>query len=240
MTVDFNGIKNYTTDKEGQIFLSTNNLRVGTYDVAVSFNGTSNYLNCSNTTNVTVTKMVDTMASAPLVTIYQVHKYLVINLKNELNRPIANEDVIMTINGVSYKCRTDANGNARLIIRLDAKTYMAKITFVNDNYFSATKYVKVTVIKATPKIIAKKKTFKAKKKIKRYKVKLTVHGKALAKVKVTLKIKGKTYKAITNSKGKAVFKIKKLTKKGKYKAKITYKGNYLYNMVTKKVKIRIK
>ena len=240
LTVDFNGIKNYNTDKEGQIFLSTNNLRVGTYDVAVSFNGTSNYLNCSNTTNVTVTKMVDTMASAPLVTIYQVHKYLVINLKNELNRPIANEDVIMTINGVSYKCRTDANGNARLIIRLDAKTYMAKITFVNDNYFSATKYVKVTVIKATPKIIAKKKTFKAKKKIKRYKVKLTVHGKALAKVKVTLKIKGKTYKAITNSKGKAVFKIKKLTKKGKYKAKITYKGNYLYNKVTKKVKIRIK
>jgi hypothetical protein len=154
-----------------------------------------------------------------------------------LNKPIANEYVIITINGVSYKCKTDANGNARLIIRLDARVYTAKVTFVNDNYASATKNVKVTVRKATPKIIAKKKTFKAKKKIKKYAVKLTVHGKPLAKVKVTLKIKGKTYKSKTNSKGKAVFKIKKLTKKGKFKATITYKGNYLYNKVTKKVKI---
>lgn len=240
LTADLNGAKNYTTDKDGQILISTDNLRVGTYNVTVSFNGTNNYMNCSNTTVVTVTKMVDTMTVNPLVTVYQVHKYLVINLKDELNRPIVNENVIITVNGVSYKCKTDANGNARLIIRLDARVYTAKVTFVNDNYETAIKYVKVTVLKATPKIAAKKKTFKAKKKIKRYKVKLTVHSKALAKVKVTLKIKGKTYKARTNAKGVALFKIQKLTKKGKYKAEITYKGNYLYNKVTKKVKIRIK
>ena len=237
VTVDLNGVKNYTTDQYGQAFVSTNNLRVGKYNVTIGFNGNDNYLNCSNTTNVTVTKMTDTMAADPLVTVYQVHKYLVINLKDELNKPIANEYVIITINGVSYKCKTDANGNARLIIRLDARTYTAKVTFVNANYESATKYVKVIVRKATPKIIAKKKTFKAKKKIKKYAVTLKVHGDALAKVKVTLKIKGKTYKAKTNSKGKAIFKIKKLTKKGKFKATITYKGNYLYNKVTKKVKI---
>ena len=40
----------------------------------------------------------------------------------------------------------------------------------------------------------------------------------MKKAKVTLKVKGKTYAAKTNSKGKATFKITKLTKKGTYKA----------------------
>lgn len=45
----------------------------------------------------------------------------------------------------------------------------------------------------------------------------------MKKVKLTLKIKGKTYKATTNSKGKATFKITKLTKKGKHTGKITWR-----------------
>jgi hypothetical protein len=58
--------------------------------------------------------------------------------------------------------------------------------------------------------------------------------------KVTLKVKGKTYKAKTNSKGKAVFKIKNLKKKGTFKAKVKFAGNTYYNAVTKTVKIKIK
>ena len=62
----------------------------------------------------------------------------------------------------------------------------------------------------------------------------------MAKVKLTLKVKGKTYKAKTNAKGKATFKIKNLKKKGKYKATVRFKGNTYYNKVTKKVKITVK
>ena len=68
----------------------------------------------------------------------------------------------------------------------------------------------------------------------------TNQNKALKKAKVTLKVKGKTYKATTNSKGKATFKITKLTKKGKYTATIKYKGNAYYNAISKKVKITVK
>ena len=53
-------------------------------------------------------------------------------------------------------------------------------------------------------------------------------------MKVTLKIKGKTYKATTNSKGKAVFKITKFTKKGKYTATVKFAGNSYYNGKTVK------
>jgi hypothetical protein len=65
-------------------------------------------------------------------------------------------------------------------------------------------------------------------------------GKAIKKVRVTLKVKGKTFVAKTNNKGKATFKIKNLTKKGKYSAVVTYKGNNYYNKSTKKVKFVIK
>lgn len=62
----------------------------------------------------------------------------------------------------------------------------------------------------------------------------------MKKAIVTLKVKGKTYTAKTNSKGKATFKITKLTKKGTYKAVIKYKGSNYYKKATKNTKIKIK
>ena len=62
----------------------------------------------------------------------------------------------------------------------------------------------------------------------------------MKKAKVTLKVKGKTYKATTNSKGKATFKIKNLKKKGKFTAVIKFKGDKYYKKVTKKVKLTVK
>ena len=62
----------------------------------------------------------------------------------------------------------------------------------------------------------------------------------MKKTKVTLNVKGKTYTAKTNSKGKATFKITKLTKKGTYKAVIKYKGSNYYKKATKNTKIKIK
>lgn len=65
-------------------------------------------------------------------------------------------------------------------------------------------------------------------------------NKAISKATVYLKVGGKTYKATTNSKGKATFKITKLTKKGTYKATITFKGNTYYNKAVKKATIKVK
>jgi hypothetical protein len=94
--------------------------------------------------------------------------------------------------------------------------------------------------KATPKIVASKKTFKLKAKTKKYTVTLKdSSGKAIKNAIVTIKIKKKTFKAKTNSKGKATFKLK-LNKKGNYKATVKYGGNGKYNAVSKNVKITVK
>ena len=99
-----------------------------------------------------------------------------------------------------------------------------------------------TVPAKTPvatKITAKKATFKAKK-AKKYAILLKAGKKPVSKVKVTLKVGKKTYKANTNSKGKAVFKLTKLSKKAKYTAVIKFAGNADYKASTKKVTIRVK
>lgn len=95
------------------------------------------------------------------------------------------------------------------------------------------------IVKKAVKITAKKKTFKAKAKTKKYSVTLKSGKKAIGKIKVYLKIKGKTFKATTNKKGVATFKIK-LSKKGTFKAKITFAGNKYYQKAAKTVKIKFK
>ena len=178
-----------------------------------------------------------------ITAIYNVDKNLIITLKDINGNILSGADVTVDLNGVKTYT-TDKNGQIKVSTKgLGPKKYTAKVTFNGyTNYSGSVKNIKVTVKKATPKLTAKKKTFKKSNKVKKYSITLKTNtGKAMNKVKVTFKIKGK--KAITvktNSKGKATFNIKKLSKKGTYKATVTYKGNYYYNKVTKKVNIKIK
>ena len=96
-----------------------------------------------------------------------------------------------------------------------------------------------TAAKST-QLIAKNKSYKVTKKVKKYTITLKSGKTPVKNVKVKLKVKGKTYTAKTNSKGKATFKIKNLKKKGKYTAVITFAGNKTYKKSTKKVKIQVK
>ena len=195
-----------------------------------------------NSTNVTVTvKQATSITAADVSATYKVNKDLVITLKDANGKPIANAKVTVDLKGAKTYT-TDKNGQVKVATKgLAPKAYTAKVTFNgNDNYTKSTKNVKVTVKKATPKLTAKKKTFKSSTKTKKYSIVLKDNtGKAIKKAKVTLKVKGKTYKATTNSKGKATFKIKKLNKKGTFKATVTYKGNKYFKKVSKKAKIKV-
>ena len=134
-------------------------------------------------------------------------------------------------------------------IKLSAKTLKALkagkknlfVKFSANNYASANNTVKITLNKEKTKLTAGVKKFKSTLKTKKYTLTLiNSKSKAMKKAKVTLKVKGKTYKATTNSNGKATFKITKLTNKGTFKAKIKYAGNNYYKSAFKTVKIKIK
>lgn len=126
--------------------------------------------------------------------------------------------------------KTAKAGKKNLVIRL-----------TSSNYNAAAKTVKIAINKEKTKIVAKNKAFKKSQKTKKYVMTLkNSKGKAIKGVKLTLKVKGKAYTAKTNAKGKATFKITKLTKNGKFKATIKFKGNAYYKAVTKNVKITIR
>ena len=234
----------YTSSDSGIVQVEGGNITAvssGIATVTVSFAGSKNYAAVNKT--ITVNVVIPTELSANSITAtYNINKDLVITLKDYNGTPLSGVNISVSLNGVKTYT-TNSNGQVKVVIKgLAAKKYAVKITFSgNTKYGSSTKDVTVTVKKATPKITAKKKTFKVKTKTKKYKIILKNNlKKAMSKVKVTLKVKGKTYSAKTNSKGKATFKITKLKKKGTFKAKVTYKGNANYNKVTKKVKIKVK
>ena len=92
-----------------------------------------------------------------------------------------------------------------------------------------------------PIIIAEKKTCKLTNKPLKYGIILKdTLGDSIGHARVTLKIDGKVYTAITDGSGRATFKITNLNKKGKLKASITFDGDEDYKKITLKGKIVVK
>lgn len=242
VSVDLNGIKNHTTDSEGQIKIPIHKITPNNYDVKIKFDGNSHYIGTSTETAVIVKKATTKIIANNVTTIYNTAKNLVITLKDSAGNPIINASVSVNLKGIE-NYTTNENGQIKIPVqKLTPKTYVAKVSYSGDNnYVGSDSYGVVVVKKITSKLTAKAKTFKVKTKTKKYSVILkTNKNKAIKNTKVYLKVNGKTYAAKTNKKGKATFKITKLTKKGKFAAVVTYKGNAYYNKVSKKVKITIR
>ena len=216
------------------------------YGATVKFDGDSDYGYKSAVTMITVTKK-PTDFTAPnkslLVTATKSGSNYNIVLKDKSGKVLAGKKVSITFNGKTNTYTTNAKGEiVYKIVSAKAGSYKLTLKFDGDDKYAATtKTATIKVSKEATKLTAKKKTFKAKKKTKKYAVTLKdSKGKAIKKVKVTIKVGKKTFKAKTNAKGKATFKIKKLNKKGTYKAKVKFAGNGLYKAVTKTVKIKVK
>jgi len=221
--------------------ITVSGLNAGNYTLTVTTITDANHNNITKDATITVNKLKTELTGNAITTTYNVNNDLVITLKDSNGKALSGAKVTVDLNGAKTYT-TDSNGQLKVSTKgLAPKAYTAKVTFNGDtNYDKSTKDIKVTVKKATPKLTAKKKTFKTTPKTKKYTIVLKDNtGKAIKKAKVTLKVKGKTYKATTNSKGKAVFKIKNLKKKGTFKATVTYKGNKYYNKVSKKANIKV-
>lgn len=236
--------ENLTTNASGQVSIDVSTLAPNTYVANIAFAGDDAYVKSNATAKVIINKIASSLTSPKVSTIYNVAKKLVITLKDVNGNILANKKVSVKVGSISKTLTTNTKGQVAVdISKLTPKTYTAKFTFAKDTiYADSSNTAKVSVSKATPKIIAKETTFKAKTKTKKYTITLKDNkGKVIKKAKVTLKVKGKTYKATTNSKGKATFKITKLSKKGKHTSTIKFAGNNLYKAVTKKgIKLTVK
>ena len=235
-----------TTDADGKFTISG---LTGEVTIEVNYEGNESFKPISDskffnfTEEPVVPAKVATKITAPKVSaVYNVAKNLLITLTAN-GKAIANKKVTVKVGTISKTLKTNAKGQVSLnVATLVPKTYTASVKFAGDDgYLASSVSTKVVVSKAKPKITAKAKTFKVKVKTKKYTVTLKNNkGKVMKKVKLTLKVGKKTYKATTNSKGKATFKITKLTKKGKYTATIKFAGSKYYKALSKKAKITVK
>lgn len=239
--VDFyflNGIRDRITDNQGigSLYITRYHPDVGKYSIITFNTRTNEYV----TNWLYVIDPKTELVANEVTATYNVNKDLVITLKDSDGKALSGVNINVDLNGAkSYT--TDKNGQVKInVANLVPNTYSAKITFAGDDlYNSSATSVNVIVKKATSKITAKKATFKAKK-AKKYTITLKANNKAIKNAKVILKVKGKTYKATTNAKGKATFKITKITKKGKYTATIKFNGDNYYLKSTKSVRIVVK
>ena len=219
--------------------------KTGDLAITASFAGNDQYYAVEEIIGFTIKQATLIKVNPTVSVVYNNNAKVTVKLTNLVtNKVIAGATIEITVNGKNYKGTTDKDGKAVITIpaKMVPKKYTANVAFKGTDKLEADiNQFKLTVKKATPKVTAKKKTFKKSIKVKKYAIALKDNkGKAIKKAKVTIKVGKKTFKATTNSKGKAVFKLKKLTKKAKYNAKVTYKGNKYFNKVTKKVKITLK
>ncbi|WP_298500453.1 Ig-like domain-containing protein [uncultured Methanobrevibacter sp.] len=240
-----------TTDKDG-VFKATGltNGKIELVNLGDSFNA-----------NSTVKITLKDIASVRTATVVEGNNYtqnaveynagerggnFTVQLKDINGKPLANKLVLIGYNGKCLERSTDKNGYASVQINLAAENRLTfAVAFLGDDKYDASMSVYlITITKKPVTISAPNKSYKASAKTKSYTVTLSTVKGADGKTyfgagkKVTLKVDGKTITAKTNDKGQATFKLS-LTKKGSYKATVSYAGDNTYKSATKTATIKI-
>ena len=149
ITVDLNGAKKYTTDKNGQVKVAVGKLVPKTYTAKISFAGDANYKASSTTAKVTVKKATPKLtAKAKTFKFEDKTKKYKVTLKDNKGNALKNKKVTLKVKGKTYSANTNNKGVATFkLTKLNKKgKFNAVITYAGDKYYKkATKKAKVTV-----------------------------------------------------------------------------------------------
>jgi len=145
------GSKTYkpTTDKNGQVKVSTNSLVPKKYTAKITFNGNTNYVKSTKSVKVTVKKATPKLTAKAKTFKKSVKtKNFVVTLKNNQNKVMKNTKVTLKVNGKTYSAKTNTKGQATFkIIKLTKKgKFTATIKYAGSKYYNAkTVKAKITV-----------------------------------------------------------------------------------------------
>lgn len=198
------------------------------YPVQVTFNGNSQYSAKSTTQNIFVYQK--NVVLTPITHYVQQYTQFHLKLTDDKGVPIANKDVTLNINGVSYTRTSNATGVVKLNINLNPNTYQLTYSFPSQNgYFaSAQKSLNLivnNVVNTNTKLISQS-TFVQKTNY--YHVKLTTaSGTALSNKQVIITVNGVSYYKTTNANGIASLKIN--LNRGTYAIVVNYAGASTYS-----------
>ena len=111
---------------ESYTFVPSN---AGEHTISVSLVNDTNYMNTTNDAKFNVAKKNTLLIAPSLIKYYLSNDKLVVILKDSTGKILANKKVTIKINTVTYNLKTDSKGVAKLLIRLNPKSYVADIKF---------------------------------------------------------------------------------------------------------------
>ncbi|WP_296893034.1 peptidoglycan-binding protein [uncultured Methanobrevibacter sp.] len=149
ITVNINGAKTYTTDKNGQVKINTKTLTPKVYNAKITFAGNATHSKSQATSYILSIKATPilTAKNKTFKSTDKTKKYSV-SLRNNLKAPLKKFHVKLTIGKTTYKTTTNAKGIATFKLTKLTKTSQATVKYLgNKNYNAASKKVKLTVKK---------------------------------------------------------------------------------------------
>ena len=217
LTITVDGKEYTVTPKDGKATLKVPGLKAGKHNVTVSYPGSQNYTNSSNSTTFTVSKNSPKMSvSSHDIKVDEDEKITVSVPKD------ATGTVTITVNGKEYTAPVKDGKAVFNVPGLKAGDYTVKAKYNGDDkYLPEESSDKFTVSKVKPDIKTSAPTVKVGED-----GKVTVTLPKDATGKVTIEIDGKKYTAKVKD-GKAVFTVSGL-KVGKHHIKVYYSGDDKY------------
>lgn len=241
--------KEIRTNAEGKGALTLENLTANTYLVVANYMGSEYYHPSIATGSFNVAKMGTAFEFKEMTT--KAFNYLIegrvgewfnFTLKDAGGKPLANKAVGIGNNGKIYNLTTDENGVASLQINLGKENwYTFAMSFIGDeNYTAAFDIVKIVVETQTPKLTVPNKSYKASAKTKTLTATFkSSRGTALSKKRISFRVNGKTYTALTDKNGVAKVNVR-ISKKGSYKVTAKFAGDSTYSSIGKTATLKIK
>ena len=154
LSVDLDGVENYTTDEDGEIILSTYGLTPGNHTVMIEFSENDYYTGSSNEIYISIEKIETTLTADAVETDYGVNENLFITLKDGDHVPIMNASVSVDLDGIK-NYTTDENGQIRIPIQnMTPGKYVAKISFDAEYYIASAIETSVLINKIESKLTA--------------------------------------------------------------------------------------
>ena len=206
-----------------------------TYKVVINYIGSDKYAASSKTASIKVKySSKKAVLSTPNISILpKKSKKYTISLKDNAEKAISKQKITIKLNGKKYIKKTNSKGQVKINIKFSKfKTYKIYAFYKgNKIYKKASSTGKIKVEKTKTCFSAPNFSMFPNEE-KSYLITLkTKTGKSLSKQKITIKINGKSYSKITNSKGQASVNVK-FSEEKVYRAVLTYKGNKNYKSCT--------
>ena len=249
ITVIFNSqTHNLTTDTQGYAYLNISNLNIGTYTINYYFQGYKQYQASQgyNTINVTKTPIIklNTTINANNINLTDNEtKEFNITLKDENNKTLKNEIIIVEFNNNTYTLATNTEGKTSLTIsNLKPGTYNITYTFNGTNEYNPSKNnntITVTPHAApTPTSINAKDINITNKDNITFIIKLiTIGGKPIPNATININFNNTTTTKNTNTNGEVNISLNNL-KPGTYNITYSFNGtneyypSFNYNTIT--------